>query len=171
MLVSILSPYQSNANLVEVMKLTDWHNHSRHRHLGQAQRPLRTQINMHYGPAHLCCLLGRLRRRADYGSAVSARIPLPIAFLVLRTDHLRSAVCRAFQGIGGSGIYAVNMAMLYELVPPARYSLYTAMVTVVIALAFSLGPVLGGLIAGGSWRWVFLLKYVSIAGRKGVATC
>ncbi|KAK3302903.1 major facilitator superfamily domain-containing protein [Chaetomium strumarium] len=69
------------------------------------------------------------------------------------------AVCRAFQGIGGSGIYAVAMVMLYELVPANRYPLYTAAVTVVVALAFSLGPVLGGAITDrASWRWVFLLN-------------
>ncbi|KAK4236506.1 multidrug resistance protein 3 [Achaetomium macrosporum] len=69
------------------------------------------------------------------------------------------AVCRAFQGIGGSGIYAVAMVMLYELVPANRYPLYTAVVTVVVALAFALGPVLGGVITdNASWRWVFLLN-------------
>ncbi|SPQ26213.1 ba547b17-0231-4f79-90ca-c1e314706002 [Thermothielavioides terrestris] len=65
-------------------------------------------------------------------------------------------VCRAFQGIGGSGIYAVDMAMLYELVPPVRYPLYMATVTAVVALAFALGPVLGGIIS--TWRWVFLFN-------------
>ncbi|KAK4248390.1 multidrug resistance protein 3 [Corynascus novoguineensis] len=69
------------------------------------------------------------------------------------------AVCRAFQGIGGSGIYAVAMVMLYELVRPHRYPLYTATVTVVVALAFALGPLLGGLITDrASWRWVFLIN-------------
>ncbi|KAK0667281.1 multidrug resistance protein 3 [Cercophora samala] len=72
------------------------------------------------------------------------------------------AICRAFQGIGGSGIYAVNMVMMYELVPPPKYPLYTAMITVVVALSFSLGPIFGGLITSGggssTWRWVFLLN-------------
>ncbi|KAK4200774.1 multidrug resistance protein 3 [Triangularia verruculosa] len=72
------------------------------------------------------------------------------------------AICRAFQGIGGSGIYAVNMVMMYELVPPPKYPLYTAMITVVVALSFSLGPIFGGLITSGgdgsAWRWVFLLN-------------
>jgi MFS family permease len=78
------------------------------------------------------------------------------------SNELPSAVCRAFQGIGGSGIYAVAMVMLYELVPASRYPLYTAAVTVVVALAFSLGPVLGGVITDrASWRWVFLLKYAT----------
>jgi MFS family permease len=72
------------------------------------------------------------------------------------TAFFRSVVCRAFQGIGGSGIYAVDMAMLYELVPPVRYPLYMATVTAVVALAFALGPVLGGIIS--TWRWVFLFK-------------
>ncbi|KXX75422.1 Multidrug resistance protein 3 [Madurella mycetomatis] len=54
---------------------------------------------------------------------------------------IQLAICRAFQGIGGSGIYAVDMVMLYELVPrPATL-------------------LLGGVItSGSSWRWVFLLN-------------
>ncbi len=77
----------------------------------------------------------------------------------MASSDRRSVVCRAFQGIGGSGIYAVDMVILYELVPQNRYPLYTAVVTAVVALAFALGPVLGGVITNAaSWRWVFLLK-------------
>ncbi|KAH9905019.1 major facilitator superfamily domain-containing protein [Xylariomycetidae sp. FL2044] len=70
-------------------------------------------------------------------------------------------VCRAFQGIGGSGIYSVVVVMIHELVPPQKYPLYTALVTISVVLAFALGPLFGGLVAEGSsssWRWVFLLN-------------
>ncbi|KAI0376975.1 putative multidrug resistance protein fnx1 [Hypomontagnella monticulosa] len=68
-------------------------------------------------------------------------------------------VCRVFQGIGGSGIYALGIIMLYELVPPPKYPLYTTLVTILVALANSLGPLFGGLITEGpAWRWVFLLN-------------
>jgi MFS family permease len=64
-----------------------------------------------------------------------------------------------FQGIGGSGIYGITTIMIYELVPPSKFPLYTTYVMVLFAIAFALGPVLGGLITNhGSWRWVFLLK-------------
>lgn len=49
--------------------------------------------------------------------------------------------------------------MIYELVPPQKYPLYTASAIGLIALANAVGPVFGGLIAErSSWRWVFLLK-------------
>ncbi|KAI1339724.1 putative multidrug resistance protein fnx1 [Xylariaceae sp. FL0016] len=67
-------------------------------------------------------------------------------------------VCRPFQGVGGGGVYAVALVMLYELVPKSKYPLYTAMA----ALANALGPIFGGLIARSSaWRWVFLLNVPS----------
>ncbi|KAI1772029.1 major facilitator superfamily domain-containing protein [Hypoxylon cercidicola] len=68
-------------------------------------------------------------------------------------------VCRALQGIGGGGIYALVMVMMYELVPPPSYPMYTAFLTTLVASSFALGPVFGGLILqGSSWRWVFLLN-------------
>jgi MFS family permease len=68
-------------------------------------------------------------------------------------------VFRVFQGIGGSGIYGITTIMIYELVPPSKFPLYTTYVMVLFAIAFALGPVLGGLITNhGSWRWVFLLN-------------
>ncbi|KAK8119738.1 efflux pump antibiotic resistance protein [Apiospora kogelbergensis] len=68
-------------------------------------------------------------------------------------------IFRVFQGIGGSGIYGLTTAMLYELVPPPRYPLYTTYVMTLFAIAFALGPVFGGLITNrGVWRWVFLLN-------------
>jgi MFS family permease len=49
--------------------------------------------------------------------------------------------------------------MLYELVPPSKYPLYTASAIALAALGNTMGPIFGGLIAEKStWRWVFLLK-------------
>lgn len=51
------------------------------------------------------------------------------------------------------------MVMIYELVPPPKYPLYTASAIALVALANAAGPVFGGLIAESStWRWVFLLN-------------
>jgi MFS family permease len=56
-------------------------------------------------------------------------------------------------------MYGMTTIMLYELVPPAKFPLYTTFVMILFAIGFALGPVLGGLITNsGSWRWVFLLK-------------
>ncbi|KAI1260126.1 drug resistance transporter [Xylariaceae sp. FL1019] len=68
-------------------------------------------------------------------------------------------IFRAFQGLGGGGVYAVALVMLYELVPKTKYPLYTAISTCLVALGNALGPIFGGLIADGTtWRWVFLLN-------------
>ncbi|CAG9942771.1 unnamed protein product [Clonostachys rosea f. rosea IK726] len=68
-------------------------------------------------------------------------------------------IFRVLQGVGGSGMYGMTTIMLYELVPPAKFPLYTTFVMILFAIGFALGPVLGGLITNsGSWRWVFLLK-------------
>ncbi|EEA26380.1 hypothetical protein TMatcc_005354 [Talaromyces marneffei ATCC 18224] len=68
-------------------------------------------------------------------------------------------VCRAFQGIGGSGLYSISSVMLYELVPPVKYPLYTASAIALAALGNTMGPIFGGLITEKStWRWVFLLN-------------
>lgn len=71
-------------------------------------------------------------------------------------------VLRAFQGIGGSGIYSMVGVITIIVVPPEKYGKYVAIISSVFAVASVLGPVLGGTINDhSSWRWVFLLKYVS----------
>jgi MFS family permease len=83
---------------------------------------------------------------------------LPSEIPLLSTDA-RRIVFRVLQGIGGSGIYGLTTAMIYELVPPPKFPLYTTFVMILFAIAFALGPLLGGLITNnGSWKWVFLLK-------------
>ncbi|KAF7592492.1 hypothetical protein BBP40_012782 [Aspergillus hancockii] len=64
-----------------------------------------------------------------------------------------------FQGIGGSGVYAISTVMLGELVRPEHFGWYAVLATCFVALANMVGPVFGGLItAKVSWRWVFLLN-------------
>ncbi|KAL8724486.1 MAG: hypothetical protein Q9166_007920 [cf. Caloplaca sp. 2 TL-2023] len=71
-------------------------------------------------------------------------------------------VLRALQGIGGAGIYAVDMAIFFDLVPPEEFPTYASLVSVVYAISLLLGPILGGLINdAGAWRWVFLLNVPS----------
>ncbi|KAI1205341.1 putative multidrug resistance protein fnx1 [Annulohypoxylon truncatum] len=71
-------------------------------------------------------------------------------------------VCRAFQGLGAGGVYAVAVVMLYELKPPNKLPQIAAVSAGAVALGNALGPVFGGLISQGStWRWVFLLNVPS----------
>jgi MFS family permease len=78
----------------------------------------------------------------------------------------RRIVLRAFQGIGGSGTYSVTVAIFFELVPPARFAFTTSLISAIFALAFLVGPLLGGAITQfSSWKWVFLLKYALLLPR------
>ncbi|KAL8634834.1 MAG: hypothetical protein Q9228_007608, partial [Teloschistes exilis] len=68
-------------------------------------------------------------------------------------------VLRAFQGIGGGGIYTLVFVMSAELVPLARYAKTAALLSIVFATSSLLGPVLGGVICDHTtWRWVFYLN-------------
>ena len=68
-------------------------------------------------------------------------------------------IFRALQGLGGAGTYALVIVIFFELIPPEKFAKYTSMVSIVLALALLLGPLLGGLINNyTTWRWVFLLK-------------
>lgn len=68
-------------------------------------------------------------------------------------------VFRAFQGLGGSGVYSLVMVILFELVEPAKFAAYTAMMMGTFAISFLVGPVIGGAIGDNTtWRWVFLLN-------------
>ncbi|KAL8667019.1 MAG: hypothetical protein Q9202_000941 [Teloschistes flavicans] len=68
-------------------------------------------------------------------------------------------IARAFQGVGGSGVYSMVMVIAPEMVPFDKIGKYMAIISSVFALASILGPLLGGAISQHStWRWVFLLN-------------
>ncbi|KAI1870707.1 uncharacterized protein JN550_004853 [Neoarthrinium moseri] len=68
-------------------------------------------------------------------------------------------VFRAFQGIGGSGLYSLAQIVLYEVGPSDKPSLLGALIGMTLAVSFVLGPVLGGTISHlASWRWIFLIN-------------
>lgn len=65
---------------------------------------------------------------------------------------------RIVQGLGGSAIFPVGMAMIYEQVPPSRRGSAVGMFSLGMATAPAVGPSLGGLIiTEASWRWLFLI--------------
>ena len=70
-----------------------------------------------------------------------------------------SIIARAFQGVGGSGIYSMVMVVIPEIVPLSRLGSASAIVGGVYGAASVLGPLAGGAIVDcTTWRWVFLLK-------------
>ena len=79
--------------------------------------------------------------------------------MVIAFSHELRIVFRTFQGIGGSGIYSMVMVVIPEMVPMPKIAAYSSFVSMVFALAYLLGPLLGGVInIHRAWRWVFLLK-------------
>ena len=65
-------------------------------------------------------------------------------------------VFRIVQGLAGGLMTPVSMAMLYRTFPPAERVRMSRIINVPIALAPTLGPVLGGLLVQqASWRWIF----------------
>lgn len=75
------------------------------------------------------------------------------------TKHKHRIIFRAFQGVGGSGIYSITTIGFIQMVHPSRYTQITAVASSLMSLGMILGPVLGGAINDGNqWRWVFYLK-------------
>ncbi|KAL8891707.1 MAG: hypothetical protein Q9192_005711 [Flavoplaca navasiana] len=69
------------------------------------------------------------------------------------------AVLRAFQGIGGGGIYTLVFVISLQMVPPEGLAALSATLSSAYAFSAVLGPVLGGLISDHTtWRWVFLMN-------------
>jgi MFS family permease len=52
--------------------------------------------------------------------------------------------------------------ILPEMVEPQKYVIYASLTSLAFVLGFLFGPIFGGAIVNNStWRWVFLLKFVS----------
>lgn len=67
--------------------------------------------------------------------------------------------CRAFQGIGGSGLFSVTMVIFPECTPPKLKNRIAPIIGATISTGGVLGPVLGGVFTEyASWRWVFWIK-------------
>ena len=78
---------------------------------------------------------------------------------IFQSNFYRSIIFRAFQGAGGSGIYALSTIMVPLMVPPDKFATYIAIVTSIFAFSSVLGPLLGGAITDNTtWRWVFFPK-------------
>ncbi|KAI1339355.1 major facilitator superfamily domain-containing protein [Xylariaceae sp. FL0016] len=68
-------------------------------------------------------------------------------------------ICRAFQGMGGSGLYSLGQIALFEVGPTHKPSLMGAMIGLTLAVSYVLGPVLGGIISSSTtWRWIFWIN-------------
>ncbi|KAF2471879.1 putative multidrug resistance protein fnx1 [Lindgomyces ingoldianus] len=73
-------------------------------------------------------------------------------------------VFRAFQGLGASGVFwyygsTLVLVVLFEMLPPEKYPVYSVLVTALFAISMFAGPLVGGVInTNTTYRWVFLLN-------------
>jgi MFS family permease len=82
-------------------------------------------------------------------------------------------IFRTLQGIGGAGLYSLTMVICPEISPPRLLHYVVGSLGATVAVAGVCGPVLGGVITGGTtWRWIFWLKYATASlSNKLILTC
>jgi EmrB/QacA subfamily drug resistance transporter len=68
-------------------------------------------------------------------------------------------ICRALQGIGAGGTFALAYIVLSDLYPPESRGKMVGMISVVWGISSILGPPAGGfIVAFASWRWIFYMN-------------
>jgi MFS family permease len=77
----------------------------------------------------------------------------------LVADYDIRILFRAFQGIGGAGIFSMAPIIVAEMVAPEKYGAYNAILSLAIAFSFLLGPLIGGAVSDDTtWRWIFYIN-------------
>ena len=132
----------------------------------QASPTLVSWVVLSYTLAYVGCAV----IYADLSNIIGRRNANLSAFVIFIAFSLGSGfaqsihqliVFRAFQGIGGSGLYAMTLVIFPEVTTPKMGPWIGSIIGIVVAVAGVLGPVLGGIITRyTTWRWVFWIKYV-----------
>jgi MFS family permease len=78
---------------------------------------------------------------------------------ILVAEYNIRILFRAFQGIGGAGIFSMAPIIVAEMVTPEKYGAYNAILSLAIAFSFLLGPLIGGAVSDDTtWRWIFYIN-------------
>lgn len=74
-------------------------------------------------------------------------------------DHL--VLVRALQGLGGSAMTAVNIAIIRSIYPAHQFGRAIGFSALVVALSFCAGPLISSIILSyGSWPLIFFLNFI-----------
>ena len=66
---------------------------------------------------------------------------------------------RAFQGIGGGGLFSIAFAIIGDVIPPRERGRYQGYFGAVFGVSSVAGPLLGGWFTDGpGWRWIFFVN-------------
>ncbi len=66
---------------------------------------------------------------------------------------------RAFQGIGGGGLFAIALSIIGDVIPPRERGRYQGYFGAVFGVSSVAGPLLGGWLTDGpGWRWIFYIN-------------
>ncbi|WVW82409.1 hypothetical protein I302_104416 [Kwoniella bestiolae CBS 10118] len=77
----------------------------------------------------------------------------------LAQSMIQLIIFRAIQGIGGGGILTLSMIIISDVVSIKERGKYQGITGVVVALANSCGPIIGGVFTEKvSWRWCFYIN-------------
>ncbi len=71
---------------------------------------------------------------------------------------------RAIQGVGAGGIFPIASAVIGDTFPAEKRGGALGLIGAVFGLAFIVGPLIGGLLLGLGWQWLFLLNLPLAAG-------
>lgn len=77
----------------------------------------------------------------------------------LAPNMITLIICRALQGIGGSGLYSMCIVIAFNAVPPPKIGFVASLLGVILTVGGIAGPLLSGAICNTTtWRWIFYLN-------------
>ncbi len=111
--------------------------------------------------AALLVLLGRLadRYRRDRGFLLGVTVFVAASAACGAANSVPALVAfRLLQAAGAALLTPTSLSLVLATAPPERRQSSVRAWTAIGGIAAALGPVIGGLLVAGSWRWVFLVN-------------